>query len=98
MPVWLQENVEVKIGFYQRLMALQPHTREAIFYGVTYNWITIEDSGKIRCIVSNTFINRTLQLLDGDARDSVRQARFLGRWFSTIPSLETIMALWGIRP
>ena len=98
MPAWLQEHAEVRLGFYERVMALKPHTREAIRYGLASDWIAISDLGGIRCMVSDTLINRVVQFLSGDARDCVSRARFLGKWLGASASTETIMTLWGIRP
>ena len=98
IPAWLQEHPEARLGFHERLMALQPHTRESIRYGLAFDWIAMGNSGGIRCVATNALINRTIQSLDGDARDCVSRARFLGRWLGNTASAETTMALWGIRP
>lgn len=97
IPAWLQEYADARIGFYERLMALQPHSREAIRYGLSYGWLSIGDTGGIRCVVKDTQIDRAIRSLDGDAQHCVSRSRFLGRWFATASS-ETIMTLWGIRP
>lgn len=98
VPAWLQDNVEARIGFHERLMALQPYTREAMRYGLSFNWIAMGDKGGIRCVAPNALINRAIRSLDGDAQECVSRARFLGKWFGTTASTETTMALWGIRP
>lgn len=98
MPAWLHEHAEVKLGFYKRLMALQPHTREAMRYGLAFDWIGVGNSGGIRCVATKALIDRTIRSLDGDARDCVSRAQFLGRWLDNMSSTETTMALWGIRP
>jgi hypothetical protein len=98
IPAWLQEHAEARLGFHERVMALQPHTREAVRFGLAFNWIAIGDSGVIRCVAPNALIDRAVRSLNGDARDCVSRARFLGKWFGTTPSTETTMALWGIRP
>jgi len=98
IPAWLQEHAEARIGFHERLMALKPHTREALRYGLVFDWMAMGDSGLIRCVVTNNQINRAIRSLDGDAQECVSRARFLGKWFGTSASTETLMALWGIRP
>jgi ABC-three component (ABC-3C) system Middle Component 3 len=98
VPAWLQEHAEVRIGFHKRLMSLKPHTIEAMRYGLVFDWMAMEDSGQIRCVVSSTQINRAIRSLDGDAQECVSRARLLGKWFGTRTSTETLMALWGIRP
>lgn len=98
MPAWLHDHAEVRIGFYERLMALRMHTREALHYGLAFNWIAIGDEGSIHCIIPTTLVNRAVPLLEGDARECVARARFLGKWFGAAASIETTMAFWGIRP
>ena len=98
IPAWLQKHAEVRVGFHKRLMALQPHTLEAMRYGLTFDWIAVGRSGRVRCVVSKAFIKRTIRSLDGDAHDCVSRARFLGRWLGKLASTETTMVLWGIRP
>ena len=98
LPAWLQENAEARLGFHNRLIALQPHTREALHYGLAFEWIAIGNSGGIQCVAVGALINRTIRTLSGDAGDCVSRARFLGRWFRKMDSSETTMALWGIRP
>ncbi|MGH9891092.1 MAG: three component ABC system middle component [bacterium] len=98
MPAWLQEHAEARLGFHERLTALRPHTREAMYYGLAFDWIAMGDSGVIRCVGPDTRINRAVRSLDGDARDCASRARFLGKWLGTTASTETTMALWGIRP
>ena len=98
MPAWLLDHAEARIGFHERLMALRPHTREALYYGLAFDWIAMGDLGVIRCVAPAALINRAVGSLDGDARDCVSRARFLGKWFGAAASTETTMALWGIRP
>lgn len=98
VPTWLQENAEARIGFYERLMALKPHTREALRYGLTFDWMAMENSGRVCCQVNNNQINRAIRVLDGDAKECISSARLLGKWFGTCSSTETLMALWGISP
>ena len=98
IPAWLLEHSDARLGFHSRLMALQPHTREAIWYGLTFGWIVVNNAGCIRCDISNSFLNSSINSLDGEARECVSRSKFLGRWFNTSASTETTMALWGIRP
>jgi len=98
LPAWLQDHADARIGFYERLMALKPHTREALRYGLVFDWMAMGDSGLIRCVVTGNQINRAIRSLDGDAQECISRARFLGKWLCTSASTETLMALWGIRP
>lgn len=98
MPAWLQEHAEARIGFHERLMALRPHTRETLRYGLVFDWLAIGESGVIRSVAPETLISRAVRSLGGDASECVSRARFLGKWLGAAASTETTLALWGIRP
>jgi hypothetical protein len=98
IPAWLQEHTEVRLGFHKRLMSLKPYTREAIRYGLHHNWIMIDDSGLLHCVLSDTQISNINRSLDGDAQHCISQAHFIGKWFADSIATETLMALWGVRP
>lgn len=98
IPAWLQDHAEAKVSFHERLMALKPHTREALRYGLIFDWMAVGDSGGIRCMVTRNQINQAIRSLNGDAQECVSRGRFLGKWFGTNVSTETLMALWGICP
>lgn len=98
IPAWMQEHAEAKVGFHERLMALRPHTREALRYGLVFDWLAMGDSGVIRSVASDSLISRATRSLDGDAGECISRARFLGKWLGAAASTETTMALWGIRP
>lgn len=98
IPAWMQEHAEVKIGFYERLMALQPYTREALRYGLVFDWLAMAESGDVRSVAEDSLISRATRVLHSDAKQCVSRAQFLGKWLGTAASTETTMALWGIRP
>lgn len=98
IPSWLQDHAEARLGFHERLMALRPYTREAICFGLAFEWIAISDTGDVRCVAPNTLVKGAIRSMSGDARDCLSRARFLGKWLGTTISTETIMALWGICP
>lgn len=98
VPAWLQRNAEARIGFYDRLLALRPYTREALHYGLASNWLEAVDSGNIAYIAPHSLIDIAIRQLSGDAKVCISRARFLGKWFAVTPSASTIMALWGVRP
>ena len=93
IPVWLQNHTEARIGFHKRLMALQPHTREAIRYGLGFSWIKVDRPDGIRLVASDSLLRRGIDLLQGEARSCMSRARFLGKWFGKAASPETTMAL-----
>ena len=98
VPAWLQKHAEARIGYHKRLMALKPHTREALRFGLVFDWMVMEELGLLRSVVTSNWINRAIKSLNGDAQVCVSRGHFLGKWFGTSASTETLMALWGIRP
>jgi len=98
VPNWLRLHGEARVGFPKRAMALRPHTREAIAYGLAFDWMSVDDSGSILPVVRSSAITRAISSSNGDARECASKARFVGRWIGTVSSTETLMALWGIRP
>ena len=97
IPAWLQRNTDARIGFYGRVMALRPHTREALHYGLGLGLIRVGQSGGLNA-APESLVRTSIRSLDGEARECVTSAGFLGRWLRRSASTETTMALWGIRP
>jgi hypothetical protein len=98
LAAWVQENAEVKVGFATRVISLKPYTREAIIFGLIQHWLEVRDGGKLRPVVGDTDADRFVRKLNDEAKECVRRARFVGRWFASAGSSQTVMALWGIRP
>src|SRR5689334_6392659 len=45
MPAWLQTNASAQVLFYSRVVALRPHTREALQFGLLQQWISKPANG-----------------------------------------------------
>ncbi len=98
MAAWLQENPGARVLFYERLISLKPHTREAIRFGMLLDWIIVRNGGLLETTLSNTEITRTTRTLSDEARECVMRARFVGKWFAEAGETHTAMAFWGVRP
>lgn len=98
MAAWLLEHSSERVLFYERLISLKPHTKEAIQFGMLLNWFISEKEGLLRTTMSKSDINGVIRKLKDEARECVMRARFLGKWFGTVGSTHTVMAFWGIRP
>ncbi|MYC27370.1 MAG: hypothetical protein F4X63_05170 [Nitrospira sp. SB0662_bin_26] len=98
MAAWLQENASARVLFYERLVSLKPYTREAIQFGMLYNWIVPRSGGLVETTLNESNINKTKQKLIGEARECIMRARFIGRWFAAAGDDYTVMAFWGVRP
>lgn len=95
---WIQENTDVRIQFAQRVIALKPHTREAIMFGLNHGWLILHKGGRLQTSLNNSEADRLIRKLDTEAKVRIRRAGFVGKWFASAGSAETVMALWGIRP
>lgn len=98
LAAWIQEHTSVRVLFAERVISLKPHTREAILFGLLHDWLAFRANGRLRTTMTGQDVNRFLRRLDGEARECVMHARFIGRWFASAGSPQTVLALWGIRP
>jgi hypothetical protein len=97
LPSWIQENSFARVQFYERLISLKPYTSEAIYYTLRYNLVELQAGGTLRA-VNGGFFSKAISNLEEEARECVLKARFLGKWFASVGSVETTMSLWGVRP
>lgn len=98
MAAWLQENSEARVLFYERLVSLKPHTREALQFGMLLDWIVPRSGGLLETTLTNADVMRTTRTLSDEARECIMRARFLGKWFAEAGETHTAMAFWGVRP
>ena len=98
MAAWIQENSEARVLFYERLVSLKPHTREAIQFGMLLNWIVPRNGGLLETTLTNADVARTTRTLSDEARECVMRAKFVGKWFAEAGATHTAMTFWGVRP
>jgi len=98
MAAWIQENSEARVLFYERLVSLKPHTREAIQFGMLLDWIVPRNGGLLETTLTNADVARTTRTLSNEARECVMRAKFVGKWFAKAGATHTAMAFWGVRP
>ncbi len=98
MAAWLQENSDVRVLFYERLISLKPHTKEALQFGMLVDWIIPRDGGFLGTTLTESDVKKSIQNMADEARECVMRARFLGKWFAAAGATHTVMAFWGIRP
>lgn len=98
MAAWLQENSSARVLFYERLVSLKPHTKEAIRFGMLLDWLALGTRGLLKTTCSESKISQAVQKLTDEPRECVMRARFLGKWFASAGATYTVMALWGVRP
>jgi hypothetical protein len=98
LAAWIQDNASMRVLFSERVMSLKPHTREAVLFGLLHDWLAFRAGGRLRTTLGDQDVNRFLRRLEDEARECVMRARFVGRWFASAGSPQTVLALWGIRP
>ena len=98
LAAWIQENAEVKVTFAGRVTALKEHTREAILFGSHNSWFDMLPNGRVQTSLSDSDADGFIRKLEGEAKECVRRARFVGRWFALAGTPQTVWALFGIRP
>ena len=98
MAAWLQENSSARVLFYERLVSLKPYTKEAIQFGMLFDWIVAKSGGLMETTLNEPDLNRAIRKLTDEARECVMRARFTGKWFAVAGGTHTIMAFWGVRP
>jgi len=98
MAAWLQENPDARVLFYERLVSLKRHTKEAIQFGMLENWIVQRNGGLLETTLNDSDVKRNTRRLTDEARECVLRARFLGKWFASAGATHTVMTFWGVRP
>lgn len=98
MAAWLLENPSARVLFYERVLSLKPHTKEALLFGLFHNWIVTRSGGLFQTTKTEADINKAIRKLTNEARECVMRARFLGKWFASAGAAQTVMSFWGVRP
>ncbi len=98
LAAWLEEHGEVKIQFHERLVSLIPFVREALLFGMLHKWLVLTNVGRMQTTKTESDVQRFIRKSDGEAKGCLSRALFVGKWFAASGSVETVMALWGIRP
>jgi hypothetical protein len=95
VPMWLQRNPDVKVGFDERVAKTVPITREAIAFLMRHQKVEVLPGGMLR-------VRDPLKASKDPGSDEIKQsllkARFFGRWIQRAGTPATVFALFGIRP
>jgi Family of unknown function (DUF6521) len=98
LAAWIQDNAAMRVLFPERVISLKPHTREAVLFGLLHDWLAFQTDARLQTAMGERRINQFRRRLDDKARECVLRANFVGRWFASAGSPQTVLALWGIRP
>lgn len=91
---WIAHQPLVYAGFGPRALATAPYVRRALRYALRSGVVTIDGDG-LRSSITAT---RYTRLRGEDAKQTGKQAAFLGRWFAVVADVPSIFGLLGIAP
>ena len=98
LPMWIQDNASARVLFHERLVSLKPFTREAILFGFSRTWLSVEDGTSLVTTNTENALRTAYQSLQAEPKECVIKAIFVGKWLAAAGSPATVMALWGIQP
>lgn len=90
-----EDNASIKLGFANRAKSMTPFVKDALLFAMKNRRLNINPNGMIEVtsIIKFSETNSTDEVIE-----CVRKAKFCGKWFSKIGSLDTAMALLGVQP
>lgn len=92
---WLQSNPEVRLNFAGMARSMVPVVREGILYGTRGGVLRLSGIGlealPVRAL--NTIGERS-----SEVSEILRKANFVGRWYASAGTTDTVMILWGVQP
>jgi hypothetical protein len=98
MPAWIEENTYFRVGFAERACSLAPFVREALLFGAVHGLFAFDDQHRVVPAPKPGALNGYLRTATDEVRECVKKAEFVGRWLAASGSVETTMALWGVKP
>jgi len=95
IPMWLQRNPDVKVGFDERVEKTIPVTREAVAFLIRQGKLEVLTGGNLRV---RDALKPDKDRGSKEIKEPLLKARFVGRWFQRAGTPATVFALFGIRP
>lgn len=96
--VWAAENEGPVSDLHLQASAYNPVVKAALSFLMDKQLLTLTDNGYLQITGKELVKNPGLFSKSADMKEALRVAKFLGRWFSHAPSVETIFAQLGLRP
>lgn len=98
LAVWVAHEPLIRATIADRAKTMVPFTREAILFASSHGLVTLSNG----LLDANTNWSRKVAQGISDCSNEVKEcikgAEFLGRWFASVGSPETVMATIGICP
>lgn len=98
MPAWIEENTYFRVGFAERARSLCPFVREARLFGAVHGLFAFDGERRLVPAPRSGALRGYLREATDEVRECVKKAEFVGKWLAASGSVETTMALWGVKP
>ena len=98
MPAWIEENTYFRVGFAERARSLVPFVREALLFGAVHGLFAFDDDRRLVPASRPRTLRGYLRAATDEVRECAKKAEFVGKWLAASGSVETTMALWGVKP
>lgn len=98
MPAWIEENTYFRVGFAERARSLTPFVREALLFGTVHGLFAFDDEHRLVPGPRPRALTGYLRKATDEVMECVNKAEFVGKWLAASGSVETTMALWGVKP
>lgn len=98
MMAWIEENTYFRVGFAERASSLAPFVREALLFGAVHGLFAFDNERRLVPAPRPRSLRGYLQDATDEVKDCVKKAEFVGKWLVASGSVETTMALWGVKP
>ena len=95
---WVTSNEGVLAGLYEQAESYNPVVKSSISFLLDRKLISITDDGYFLIEDNSLVKSPALFKKSDDMKEALRASKFIGKWFSHAPSVETIFALLGVRP
>lgn len=96
MSVWLHKEPQVKINFSQRANNLIEITLESYRFLYKCKIISINKNSKISTV--NKLKRSKHNKPEAEIKECINKAKIVSRWFARNDDIETIYAMWGVKP
>jgi len=96
LHVWIQDNVDLKIDFVLTVKEIMPFVKESLIFLLHRDMLEINDLGQL--VIGPKKLKKKQKKDSSEVLYSINKAQLVGRWFGKAGDVETIYALWGIKP
>lgn len=98
MPAWIEENTFFRVGFAERARSLVPFVREALLFGALHGLFAFDDERRLVPAPRPRTLRGYLRDATDEVKECIKKAQFVGKWLAASGSVETTLALWGVKP